>query len=292
MHSLAFLRIFKLAALGLALAAPLAAQNALYVEHGDSFRLVRKVVDHTPYIEVDAKLIPASGTRYVMKKVDDFVPVVVAVRNRKISFTRESSFDSAEPANKDFRFQANVESPSRLDNVFIVIDLMSEKTGQLLYAQELGRLSARLTQPVALTVPLVSGFGEGTFSDFHFFVDGVETFHSGMDAKFIEKAIDHMIAKHSEGVKDAMPTPFIRPAPVYPEALRKSYPSGKAVISFVIATDGRVRDPQVKSASDPAFGEAALAAIKQWRFMPRVKDGQVVELKTEMPFSFGPSAGK
>jgi TonB family protein len=49
-----------------------------------------------------------------------------------------------------------------------------------------------------------------------------------------------------------------------------------------------VLDPQVKEASDPAFGESAVVAARQWRFLPRVKNGRAVETQVDMPFDFAP----
>lgn len=47
----------------------------------------------------------------------------------------------------------------------------------------------------------------------------------------------------------------------------------------------------LKSATDPAFGEAALAAIRQWRFLPEMKGGLAVEQSADLPFAFVPPAG-
>jgi TonB family protein len=47
-----------------------------------------------------------------------------------------------------------------------------------------------------------------------------------------------------------------------------------------------VIDPVVKSASDPAFGEAALGAVKLWRFLPRVKDDYPPETRADVPVVF------
>ena len=84
----------------------------------------------------------------------------------------------------------------------------------------------------------------------------------------------------------AAPRPFVGPSPEYPPGLRKAKVKGEAMIRLQIRANGAVLDPQVRSASDPAFGEAALAAIRMWRFLPKVKDGRPVGTEAEMPFSF------
>jgi len=51
---------------------------------------------------------------------------------------------------------------------------------------------------------------------------------------------------------------------------------------------GAVLDPSVVTATAPEFGEAALAAIRQWRFLPKVKAGRPLETRATMPFDFCP----
>jgi TonB family protein len=53
-------------------------------------------------------------------------------------------------------------------------------------------------------------------------------------------------------------------------------PAGNASVSFVVDEDGRVRVPVVVAASDAAFGAVALAALKNWRFAPPLRNGEPV----------------
>ena len=62
-----------------------------------------------------------------------------------------------------------------------------------------------------------------------------------------------------------------------------------------IGSNGDLLDPVIKSASQPAFGEAALRAVKLWRFLPRVKNGYPVETVADVPIVFtlpGPESDK
>lgn len=82
------------------------------------------------------------------------------------------------------------------------------------------------------------------------------------------------------------PQPLSTPAPAYPEALTDTGREGTAVITFTVTADGSVRDATVKSADDPAFGTAALEALKKWTFKAAVRDGQPVAVKVSQPFRF------
>lgn len=57
---------------------------------------------------------------------------------------------------------------------------------------------------------------------------------------------------------------------------RDLVPQGGAELSFIIDQAGRVRVPVVVGTTDPALGEAALGAIKEWRFSPPTRRGQPV----------------
>jgi TonB family protein len=75
--------------------------------------------------------------------------------------------------------------------------------------------------------------------------------------------------------------------PVYPPALKGSHVAGEAAVSFVVDAYGRVRVPVVTDATEPEFGEAALVAIKQWRFLPPQLAGLPIQVMLKRTFSFG-----
>lgn len=62
--------------------------------------------------------------------------------------------------------------------------------------------------------------------------------------------------------------------PVYPFEQLKAGTVGKASISCIVGTDGRVASVRLLSATIPEFGAAVLAMIDGWRFKPaKKKDG-------------------
>jgi TonB family protein len=70
--------------------------------------------------------------------------------------------------------------------------------------------------------------------------------------------------------------------------LRKGGTRGEVVLTLRLSPRGAVLDAVLESATVPAFGEAALAVARQWRFLPGVKDGQAVESQVSMPLVFNP----
>jgi protein TonB len=84
---------------------------------------------------------------------------------------------------------------------------------------------------------------------------------------------------------DQKPRVVYQPGPVLSAELRRKAP-GTVTILFTVDESGRVSDPSVQSASDPAFERSALAAVKQWKFEPGKKNGQPVRFRMRVPITF------
>ena len=69
-----------------------------------------------------------------------------------------------------------------------------------------------------------------------------------------------------------------RVMPVYPWRAKSLGIEGWVKIEVIVATDGSVKKVRViDDQPDNMFGDAAIKAIKQWRFQPAFIDGQAVE---------------
>jgi TonB family protein len=82
------------------------------------------------------------------------------------------------------------------------------------------------------------------------------------------------------------PQPVEAPAVRYPEVLLAQSVEGTAELSFVVSSMGVPGEIQVLAASDPAFGEAAVAAVKRLRYVPALRAGKRVPCKVEQTFFF------
>ncbi len=76
-----------------------------------------------------------------------------------------------------------------------------------------------------------------------------------------------------------------RVEPEYPEAARQQNIQGRVRLEVHIGTDGSVQDVEVVSGS-PVLAQASIDAVKQWKFKPRVVNGQPVEMQTRVTFDF------
>jgi TonB family protein len=269
------------------LSAVLRAQNGLYAEHGTAFSLVRSAVRNRPYVEENGKLVPASGTRFGLRKVDEYAPYYITIHDIRVSTSQVNVVGTGAEINKAFQFKAQFESPFLLENVFVVLDLNTADAGKALFVWEVGTLRPREWKNVELYIPMAVSVGEGKYK-IHLFANGYEVFHSNMPWTYVESALDKMVARHVKDAPDGLPKPFVGPAPEYPAKLRRAKTKGEAVVSFVVSRNGRVLEPAIVSATDPAFGESALAAARQWRFIPRIVNHAPVETKVNFPFTFTP----
>lgn len=273
-----------------ALVMPLQAQSRLYVlDEGDNnYHAVHKVVGGQPYVMQDGRLAPTRGDRFMLKKVPEFLPVLIEVRDWEARTEHQPPLvDVGTPPLNEFHFSAKFESSYALDNVFLVLELEFSDKNAAIFVHEIGQLRPHAVLPFDLRLPAEKFLGAGQLK-LHLFVAGDEVFHTRQPADFREAALDRMVADRLAGVKDAPPRPFFSVDPEYPPALRGSGVRGEAVIAMHITAQGRVKDPAVVSASAPAFGESALEAVRQWRLLPQVKAGQPVEIQIRLPFEFGP----
>lgn len=269
--------------------ARLSAQSLFLAERDGHMYPVKRMNGLNAYVSVDDRILHANGPNCGLADVEDFIPVLVTVRDFQV---RTRYIDAGNTAiNNDFEFHATFTSPTTLEDVFLVLDLKAAKSGHSLAGYGFGRLEAGVTRRIDITVPLRGEMGAGTCV-LHLFSNGLELLNSEMPAAYRDRALDRLIAKRIASVKRSEVVPLIGSAPEYPERLKKSNLTGHTLVTLHIDRRGHVVDPEVVQASDPDFGEAALAAVREWRFLPRVRDGHPVDCKINIPFDFVPPSGR
>lgn len=89
---------------------------------------------------------------------------------------------------------------------------------------------------------------------------------------------------------DTVPQPLLTPPPAYPAELKGSATEGMVLLSVVIDDAGMVNSAEVVKATDSAFAEPSLAAVKAWKFRPAVKGGEKVWVRLKLPIKFSTSS--
>jgi TonB family protein len=76
-----------------------------------------------------------------------------------------------------------------------------------------------------------------------------------------------------------------RVTPKYPKEARKQHVEGKVRLHAIIAKDGSIKQLMVVS-GDPLLVDAALKAVRQWRYSPNLLDGRPTEVDTTIDVEF------
>jgi len=97
-----------------------------------------------------------------------------------------------------------------------------------------------------------------------------------------------MAARPPAAGRDAPAEPAAgNPAPSYPVSARRAGREGRAVLRVVVTSTGEGREVRIaESSGTPSLDEAALAAVRQWRFTPARRGGEAAEDVVLVPVSF------
>ncbi|MFK7897146.1 MAG: TonB family protein [Myxococcota bacterium] len=92
---------------------------------------------------------------------------------------------------------------------------------------------------------------------------------------------------------DGDAVPMVRVPPSYPERAKQRGIEGRVLVQFTISKSGSVKDPKV-IAAEPSniFNKAAIKAIRQWKYNPKILNGKPVEQvgqKIAIPFRLSES---
>lgn len=82
------------------------------------------------------------------------------------------------------------------------------------------------------------------------------------------------------------PVPVRTVAPKYPDEMRRLGSSGLVTVSCLIDEKGNVTEPKVVKASNDAFTEPAVEALRKWKFKPAKKDGTAIAIRVNIPVQF------
>lgn len=97
--------------------------------------------------------------------------------------------------------------------------------------------------------------------------------------------------------KPAAPAPVVppradagqisNPAPAYPSLSRRLREEGLVVLEILIRADGSVGEIKLKASSGfKRLDEAAINAVKRWRYQPATQGGQAIDFWYEQPLEF------
>lgn len=89
------------------------------------------------------------------------------------------------------------------------------------------------------------------------------------------------------GKLDRVPRAKVQIPPDYPHAMKQTGTGGSVVVEFDVDTAGHVVRAEAINYTDREFVEAAVRAVRKWRFEPGRRNGKVVPFRMTVPIEFG-----
>lgn len=259
----------------LALAPRCWAQNAFVADEDGRFRQVKEIRFGHPRIEVDGKVTAGYSQRFALLKAPAYLPGFVALPRFTLQTHHLNLVRAAARLNYELRIHGIAKSDVALKNCFFVLELTSDNDTSFRFA-EMPNLEAGKEEDFSVVIPLAKPVDEGRYT-LHLFSDGVELLHSKMPPAYVEaqkqKAEDFWSGKKQEF--PAVPARRVRA--VYPSELTGQALEGRVQVRCRINARGDVESAEVVECSYPAFAEPALAAVRQWKFDPAVKERHLVD---------------
>jgi protein TonB len=74
--------------------------------------------------------------------------------------------------------------------------------------------------------------------------------------------------------------------PVYPQMAKIARVQGPVVLAAVIGKDGSIQNLHVLSTASPLLNQAAIDAVREWRYRPYILNGEPVEVDTQITVNF------
>jgi TonB family protein len=93
-------------------------------------------------------------------------------------------------------------------------------------------------------------------------------------------------AVYDVGVNVTPPIPVHSPDPGYTKEARKAKYSGVATVVAIVNAEGSVEDVQVLKHAGFGLDEKAVAAVRQWKFKPALRNGVPVKVRVNIEVTF------
>ena len=74
------------------------------------------------------------------------------------------------------------------------------------------------------------------------------------------------------------PVLLVKVDPSYPQVARRAGLGGRVTVRAVIAEDGSVESVELFASTNPLFNEAAVDAVRKWRYRPALMNGRPVRV--------------
>lgn len=126
---------------------------------------------------------------------------------------------------------------------------------------------------------------EGRLKEVQQLIAKIDTKYPG-NLELIREVEEKLAAAQAANQGDRKPRLLSHNEPRYTDDARAKGIEGKVVLGFTIDHDGMPQSIQVKRSLYPSLDQAAIEAVREWRFEPALKNGQPVSMWMEAELNF------
>jgi len=244
-------------------------------------RPIVAVRGETPYVEINGKQVAVPLNRLKLHPSDGpfhssrgAAPAWVFTSKLSARRKLNSNVDSMNLTNihNVLEFSVDLESPTLIDKVWILVTMGSDTGYHETLVQEVGTLRPYKLKSLSIERRLYQDLGDDPHVDLSVFAQNREVFHSLMDLDIVTSGITGIIARVRQGVTDGETEPYLTFPPR--EASRAKNP---VKLDLDIDRHGSVKSATVTDSSDPRTEKNLLEAVKHWWFLPKRVDGKSVD---------------
>jgi TonB family protein len=265
---------------------PLASAQTVFlaVEDKGPPKMVKRVSLRQPLVEIDGKTKVSSAVDFSFGHALFYRPGRITLSNFRVQNRHLVGAQTGGSFNHEFLLFGHATSDVELKDCFLVLEIDAWKTSACLFTElrDLGPgKSVDLTQTFKLNSPL----GEGRYR-LHIYSAGIEVLHTRMSPSYIAAQEEKTQALMAGKKQDFPPIAAHILPPDYPAELKSQKLAGSAEVKCLVTAKGVVKSVELVSATHPAFGPAAVAAVSKWKFDPAVKNRQFVDAETVVTVEF------
>jgi protein TonB len=85
---------------------------------------------------------------------------------------------------------------------------------------------------------------------------------------------------------EELPDAITKVPPAYPDEARRAGIAGTVIVQTLVLTNGTVGDTRVVKSDSALLDDAAMAAVRQWKFKPALAKGKAVAVWVMVPVKF------
>jgi TonB family protein len=241
----------------------------------------------TPYVEMNGKEIavsldsikfyPSKGPFPVFGKIP---PSWVSASNfsvHRVTLNGKTDTALVSGFNKQLQFSVDLESPTLLDKVWVIVTLADDNGHRMTLLQGVGTLRPFKPATVTIQKRLFQDLYDNPDVDWRVFSGSREVFHSLMRSDAIEAEFTGIVSRVRQGVAEAEVEPYL----IFPP--RDSSKANRPVkLDLEIDRRGMIKKASVADGSDPITGKSLLDAVKHWWFLPKREAGRSVDCRASV----------